>query len=109
MGKRRVGSSDPESECQTMPWRRKGANLEQEFIEATPSAELLPLSAGVQDDEADSEMGMVWNTFFSFVLWHFLSSVGIIGCNLSTLTESELMILSLDLRGAVSLWLVEKS
>jgi NAD+ synthase (glutamine-hydrolysing) len=55
-----------------------GANLGQEFIEATPSAELLPLSAGVQDDEADSEMGMVCNTILSFVLWQFFGSVGTI-------------------------------
>jgi hypothetical protein len=78
MGERRVGSSDPESECQTKPWRRIGANLGQEFIEATPSAELLPLSAGIQDDEADSEMGMVCNTVLSFVLWQFFGSVGTI-------------------------------
>lgn len=26
-----------------------------EFLNATPSAELLPLSAGVQDDESDAE------------------------------------------------------
>lgn len=31
-----------------------------EFLEATPSAELLPLSAGVQDDEADTEMGLTY-------------------------------------------------
>ncbi len=53
-----------------------GANLGQEFIEATPSAELLPLSAGVQDDEADSEMGMVCNRVLFFVLWQIFGSVG---------------------------------
>jgi hypothetical protein len=78
MGERRVGSSDPESECQTRPCRRMGANLGQEFIEATPSAELLPLSAGVQDDEADSEMGMVCNTILSLVLRQFYGSLGTI-------------------------------
>lgn len=31
-----------------------------EFIEATPTAELLPLSAGVQDDESENEMGMTY-------------------------------------------------
>jgi hypothetical protein len=78
MGERRVGSSDPESECQTRPYRRMGFNLGQEFIEATPSAELLPLSAGVQDDEADSEMGMVCNKILSPVLWQFCGSLGTI-------------------------------
>jgi NAD+ synthase (glutamine-hydrolysing) len=42
------------------------SNREQEFIEATPSAELLPLSAGVQDDEADSEMGMTYDELSVF-------------------------------------------
>ncbi|KAF2672462.1 NAD+ synthase [Microthyrium microscopicum] len=31
------------------------------FIDATPTAELLPLSAGVQDDESDSEMGISYS------------------------------------------------
>lgn len=31
-----------------------------EFIDATPTAELLPLSAGVQDDESENEMGMTY-------------------------------------------------
>lgn len=37
-----------------------------EFIEATPSAELLPLSAGVQDDESDAEMGFTYNELSEF-------------------------------------------
>ncbi|KAK2048064.1 adenine nucleotide alpha hydrolases-like protein [Colletotrichum somersetense] len=38
--------------------RRQELPIMAEFLEATPSAELLPLSAGVQDDEADTEMGL---------------------------------------------------
>ncbi|KDN62121.1 putative glutamine-dependent NAD(+) synthetase [Colletotrichum sublineola] len=36
-----------------------------EFLKATPSAELLPLSAGVQDDEADTEMGLTYRQVFT--------------------------------------------
>ncbi|KAH8816657.1 hypothetical protein F5884DRAFT_896414 [Xylogone sp. PMI_703] len=38
----------------------------KEFIEATPSAELLPLSAGVQDDESDAEMGFTYSELSEF-------------------------------------------
>ncbi|KEZ41309.1 hypothetical protein SAPIO_CDS7409 [Scedosporium apiospermum] len=31
-----------------------------DFLEATPTAELLPLEAGVQDDESENEMGMTY-------------------------------------------------
>jgi NAD+ synthase (glutamine-hydrolysing) len=37
-----------------------------EFIEATPTAELLPLSAGVQDDESEQEMGMTYEELSVF-------------------------------------------
>ena len=37
-----------------------------EFINATPTAELTPLSAGVQDDESEGEM--VSSSFLSRVL-----------------------------------------
>jgi hypothetical protein len=47
-------------------------NSGQEFIEATPSAELLPLSAGVQDDEADNEMGMVRNLLSAQAIVQFM-------------------------------------
>jgi hypothetical protein len=58
MGERQMGPSNLESTSSQGPtFADEKAKHEQEFIEATPSAELLPLSAGVQDDEADSEMG----------------------------------------------------
>ncbi|PMD48798.1 glutamine-dependent NAD(+) synthetase with GAT domain-containing protein [Hyaloscypha variabilis F] len=48
----------------------------EEFIEATPSAELLPLSAGVQDDEADSEMGMTYEELSVFGLLRKVDHLG---------------------------------
>lgn len=39
-----------------------------EFIHATPTAELLPLSAGVQDDESDQEMGFTYAELSQFGL-----------------------------------------
>lgn len=49
-------------------WARDNWDLPimTEFIEATPSAELLPLSAGVQDDESDSEMGFTYSELSEF-------------------------------------------
>lgn len=38
----------------------------QEFINATPTAELLPLSAGVQDDESENEMGLTYAELSKF-------------------------------------------
>jgi NH3-dependent NAD+ synthetase len=40
--------------------------LPQEFLEARPSAELLPLSAGEQDDESESEMGLTYDELSTF-------------------------------------------
>lgn len=37
-----------------------------EFLEARPSAELLPLSVGEQDDESESEMGMTYDELSKF-------------------------------------------
>ncbi|KAK8920901.1 putative glutamine-dependent NAD(+) synthetase [Metarhizium anisopliae] len=37
-----------------------------EFLEARPSAELLPLSAGEQDDESESEMGFTYDELSTF-------------------------------------------
>lgn len=49
-------------------WARDNWDLPilTEFVEATPSAELLPLSAGVQDDESDAEMGFTYNELSEF-------------------------------------------
>lgn len=47
-----------------------------EFIEATPSAELLPLSAGEQDDESDSEMGFTYNELSEFGILRKVHKLG---------------------------------
>lgn len=47
-----------------------------EFIEATPSAELLPLSAGVQDDESDAEMGFTYNELSEFGILRKVHKLG---------------------------------
>ncbi len=39
---------------------KSDTNRAQDFLEATPTAELLPLEAGVQDDESENEMGMTY-------------------------------------------------
>lgn len=40
--------------------------LFKEFIDARPSAELTPLSAGEQDDESESEMGLTYDELSTF-------------------------------------------
>lgn len=47
-----------------------------EFIEATPSAELLPLSAGVQDDESDAEMGFTYSELSEFGILRKVHKLG---------------------------------
>jgi NAD+ synthase (glutamine-hydrolysing) len=37
-----------------------------EFVNAKPAAELLPLSAGIQDDENEAEMGMTYDELQTF-------------------------------------------
>lgn len=51
-------------------------DLMQEFIEATPTAELLPLSAGVQDDESESEMGMSYEELSVFGILRRVEKLG---------------------------------
>jgi len=43
---------------------------------ATPSAELIPLSAGVQDDEADSEMGVTYDELSEFGVLRKVEKLG---------------------------------
>jgi NAD+ synthase (glutamine-hydrolysing) len=54
--------------CADQDLRIREANCDQEFIEATPTAESLPLFAGVQDDEVDSEIGMTYKELSVFGL-----------------------------------------
>lgn len=53
-----------------------GLPIMTEFIKATPSAELLPLSAGEQDDESDSEMGFTYNELSEFGILRKVHKLG---------------------------------
>lgn len=59
-------------------WARDTWNLPimTEFLEATPSAELLPLSAGVQDDESDAEMGFTYAELSEFGILRKIEKLG---------------------------------
>ncbi|KAI5464958.1 NAD+ synthase [Mariannaea sp. PMI_226] len=46
------------------------------FIEARPSAELLPLSAGEQDDESESEMGLTYAELSTFGILRKVEKLG---------------------------------
>lgn len=52
----------------------------QEFIHATPTAELLPLSAGVQDDESENEMGLTYAELSTFGLLRKVDKLGPWSC-----------------------------
>ena len=47
-----------------------------EFINATPTAELLPLSAGVQSDESDQEMGFTYAELSEFGILRKVEKLG---------------------------------
>ena len=50
--------------------------LIEEFLDATPTAELLPLSAGVQSDESDNEMGLTYAELSTFGLLRSVEKLG---------------------------------
>ncbi|RMD41983.1 hypothetical protein DV735_g3192, partial [Chaetothyriales sp. CBS 134920] len=58
-----------------------------EFIEARPSAELLPLSAGEQDDESESEMGLTYDELSTFGVLRKVEKLGPWSCYLRLLVE----------------------
>ncbi|TWU72542.1 hypothetical protein ED733_004147 [Metarhizium rileyi] len=58
-----------------------------EFLEARPSAELLPLSAGEQDDESESEMGLTYDELSTFGLLRKVEKLGPWSCYLRLLVE----------------------
>lgn len=60
-----ISKSDAKS---FLAWVRDQWNLPiiTEFLEARPSAELLPLSVGEQDDESEGEMGMTYDELSTF-------------------------------------------
>ncbi|KAI0144661.1 NAD+ synthase [Xylariaceae sp. FL1272] len=57
----------------------------KEFLEATPTAELLPLSAGVQDDESESEMGLTYTELSVFGILRKVDKLGPWSCYLHLL------------------------
>ncbi|KAI1171259.1 NAD+ synthase [Nemania sp. FL0916] len=59
----------------------------EEFLTATPSAELLPLSAGVQDDESESEMGLTYTELSVFGILRKVQKLGPWSCYLHLLGE----------------------
>ncbi|KAK5061419.1 hypothetical protein LTR84_007962 [Exophiala bonariae] len=58
-----------------------------EFIDARPSAELTPLSAGEQDDESESEMGMTYDELSTFGVLRKVEKLGPWSCYLRLLVE----------------------
>ncbi|KKF95230.1 putative glutamine-dependent NAD(+) synthetase [Ceratocystis platani] len=61
--------------------------LVSSFIEATPSAELLPLSAGVQSDESEGEMGLTYAELSIFGIMRNVHRLGPWSCYLRLLSE----------------------
>ncbi|KAF4591371.1 Glutamine-dependent NAD(+) synthetase [Ophiocordyceps camponoti-floridani] len=59
-------------------WARQKWNLPilTEFLEATPTAELLPLSAGVQSDEDENEMGLTYEELSVFGVLRKVDKLG---------------------------------
>ncbi|KAJ2968845.1 hypothetical protein NUW58_g10129 [Xylaria curta] len=58
-----------------------------EFLYATPTAELLPLSAGVQDDESESEMGLTYAELSAFGIYRRVEKLGPWSCYIRLLGE----------------------
>ncbi|KAL0934142.1 glutamine-dependent NAD(+) synthetase [Colletotrichum truncatum] len=73
-----LGSISKTDAKEFQAWARDNWDLPimDEFIEATPSAELLPLSAGVQDDEADTEMGLTYSELSEFGILRKVHKLG---------------------------------
>lgn len=69
-------------------WAHKAWDLPimLEFVEATPTAELLPLSAGVQDDESENEIGMSYNDLSVFGIYRRVEKLGPWSCYLRLLS-----------------------
>lgn len=59
-------------------WARDNWDLPimNDFIYATPTAELLPLSAGVQSDESENEMGMSYDELSTFGILRKVEKLG---------------------------------
>ncbi|ODA77736.1 hypothetical protein RJ55_06338 [Drechmeria coniospora] len=82
-----LGSISKNDAKQFQAWAREQWSLPMltEFLEATPSAELLPLSAGVQDDESESEMGLTYDELSMFGILRKVEKLGPWSCYLRLL------------------------
>ena len=58
----------------------------EELLTATPSAELLPLSVGVQNDESESEMGLTYIELSTFGILQKVEKLGPWSCYLRLLS-----------------------
>lgn len=72
-----------------LAWSRDtwGLPIVDEFLEAGPSAELLPLSAGEQLDEDDAEMGVSYDELSKFGIARKIEKLGPWSCYLRLLDE----------------------
>ncbi|KAK3330777.1 glutamine-dependent NAD(+) synthetase [Apodospora peruviana] len=72
-----------------LDWARRkwDMGIIAEFLDARPSAELTPLAAGEQDDEADSEMGLTYAELSAFGLLRKVEKLGPWSCYLRLLVE----------------------
>ncbi|KAI0514344.1 NAD+ synthase [Xylaria bambusicola] len=82
-----LGSISKEDAKRFQRWAMEAWNLPimDEFINATPSAELLPLSAGVQDDESETEMGLTYKELSVFGELRSIEKLGPWSCYLRLL------------------------
>ncbi|PHH59449.1 hypothetical protein CDD81_3179 [Ophiocordyceps australis] len=84
-----LGSISKSDARDFMAWARENWNLPivTEFIDARPSAELLPAAAGEQDDEADTEMGITYEELSTFGKLRKVEKLGPWSCYLRLLVK----------------------
>ncbi|POR32474.1 NAD+ synthase (Glutamine-hydrolysing) [Tolypocladium paradoxum] len=82
-----LGSISKNDAKRFQAWARHNWDLPimTEFIEATPTAELLPLSAGVQADESENEMGLSYEELSMFGILRKVDKLGPWSCYLRLL------------------------
>jgi NAD+ synthase (glutamine-hydrolysing) len=73
-----LGSISKNDAKSFLRWAREAWDLPalSEVLDATPSAELLPLSAGVQDDESENEMGLTYDELSTFGVLRKVDKLG---------------------------------
>ncbi|PHH85530.1 hypothetical protein CDD83_289 [Cordyceps sp. RAO-2017] len=83
-----LGSISKRDARRFQAWARKHWQLPilTEFIDAMPTPELLPPSAGPQDDESEEEMGLTYEDISSFAILRKVDKLGPWSCYLRLLT-----------------------